>query len=308
LAVGGAAALRAPATAATDAAYVYAAPNGSGVACVEPRPCSLEVAQQRERHILQTDEALAKNVVVQLADGTYRLSAPLQFGPADSGLNGHRVIWTAAPDAHPVLSGALHVTGWTLTDPANNVWSAPVPADLDTRQVYVDGVEAPIAQTTPGEEHVSFAAAAGGYTTTPDWGAQLQDLIGTAALRQVEFVYTGKNGAWTQSRCRIDSVAGSTVQMQEPCWRNITSRPVFTQASGGLPNMKAGTPPTLIENAYPFLHPGQCSSTRTGTYSTTFRRTVRTCRGSMSRRRGSARSSPAPARSTIRCTTSRSPG
>lgn len=257
LAAGGASALTAPAVAAADTAYVYAAPNGSGVACIQPRPCSLDVAQQRERHILQTDEALAKDVVVQLADGTYRLPEPLQFGPADSGRNGHRVIWTAAPGAHPVLSGALHVTGWKLTDPAHNVWSAPVPADLDTRQIYVDGAEAPIAQTTPAEQNVSFAAAAGGYTTTPDWGAQLQDQIGASALRRVEFVYTGKNGAWTQSRCRIDSVDGSTVQMQQPCWTNITSRPVFSQASGGLPNMKAGTPPTLIENAYPFLHPGQ---------------------------------------------------
>jgi hypothetical protein len=242
---------------APDAAYVYASPGGSGISCSQPRPCSLAGAQQRERHLLTTDEATAKDVVVQLADGTYRLPAPLQFGPADSGRSGHRVIWTAAPGADPVLSGAIRVTGWKLTDPANNVWSAPVPADLATRQVYVDGVEAPIAQTTPAEQHVTFAAASGGYTTTPAWGATLQDQIGAAALRRVEFVYSGGNGAWTQSRCRIDSANGSTVQMQQPCWTDITSRPVFTQASGGLPNMKAGTAPSRIENAYPFLHPGQ---------------------------------------------------
>jgi hypothetical protein len=243
--------------AAAGAAYLFAAPSGSGVACTQPRPCSLTQAQQRERHFLTTDEALSKNIVVELTDGTYRLSAPLQFGPTDSGRNGHQVIWSAAPGAHPVLSGAIHVTGWKLTDAANNVWSAPVPDDLATRQIYVDGAEAPIAQTTPAEQHVTFAAANGGYTTTPDWGAQLQDQIGTAALRRVEFVYSGGNGAWTQSRCRIDSVNGTSVQMQQPCWTNITSRPVFTQASGGLPNMKAGTTPTRIENAYPFLHPGQ---------------------------------------------------
>jgi hypothetical protein len=257
LTAGIAVALAPPTAAAPDAAYVYAAPTGAGVACTQPRPCSLLGAQQRERHILTTDEASAKDVVVQLADGTYRLAEPLRFGPADSARNGHRVIWTAAPGAHPVLSGALHVTGWKLTDPANDVWSAPVPADLETRQVYVDGAEAPIAQTTPAEQRVSFAAATGGYTTTPAWGAALQEQIGAAAMRRVEFVYTGGNGAWTQSRCRIDSVTGSTVQMQQPCWTNITSRPVFTQASGGLPNMKAGTAPTRIENAYPFLHPGQ---------------------------------------------------
>lgn len=246
----------APAPPAT-AAQVFASPDGSGPACSRARPCSIESAQQRERHILTTDEGGTKDVVVTLADGTYRLSAPLRFGPEDSGRNGHTVTWAAAPGAHPVLSGAARVTGWTQTDPARNVWSAPVPADLDTRQVYVDGVEAPIASTTPSEQGVSFAAGPGGYTTTPAWGAALEDQIGAAATARVEFVYTGGNGAWTQSRCRIASVNGSSVTMQQPCWTNVTSRPVFTQASGGLPNMKVGTPPTRIENAYPFLHPGQ---------------------------------------------------
>jgi hypothetical protein len=243
-----------PARTAT-AAMIYAAPDGSGPACSRPRPCSIEGAQQRERHILTTDEGAAKDVVVALADGTYRLSNPLRFGPQDSGRNGHTVTWTAAPGARPVLSGALRVTGWTKTDPAENIWSAPVPVGLDTRQVYVDGTEAPIASTTPAEQGLSFAAAAGGYTTTPAWDVPNQ--IGAAAASRIEFVYSGGNGAWTQSRCRIDSVSGSSVRMQQPCWTNITSRPVFTQASGGLPDMKTSTAPTRIENAYPFLHPGQ---------------------------------------------------
>jgi hypothetical protein len=245
-----------PAPAAT-AALIYAAPDGSGSACSQARPCSIEGAQQRERQVLATGEGAAKDVVVTLASGTYRLAAPLRFGPQDSGSNGHTVTWTAAPGAHPVLSGAIRVTGWTQTDPAKNIWSAPVPADLDTRQIYVDGVEAPIAQTTPTEQDVSFAAAPGGYTTTPAWGAALQDQIGAAAMSRVEFVYTGGNGAWTQSRCRVGSVNGPAITMQQPCWTNITSRPQYSQASGGLPDMNPGTAPTLIENAYPFLHPGQ---------------------------------------------------
>jgi hypothetical protein len=251
-----------PATATASSAeavpgqvLLYAAPGGSGSACSPSRPCSVLGAQQRERQVLATGKG--SDVVVLLSDGTYRLTAPLRFGPDDSGHSGHPVTWTAAPGAHPVLSGATRVTGWRLTDPANHVWSAPVPADLDTRQIYVDGREAPIAQTTPAEQGVTFAAADGGYTTSPDWAATLQDKIGAAAMSQVEFVYTAGNGDWTQSRCRVASVSGATVLMQQPCWRNITSRPVFTQASGGLPNMKPGTAPTRIENAYPFLHAGQ---------------------------------------------------
>ena len=39
--------------------------------------------------------ALAPGVTVQLADGTYRLPAPLVLDGRDSGAT-----WTAAPDAH----------------------------------------------------------------------------------------------------------------------------------------------------------------------------------------------------------------
>ena len=55
---------------------------------------------------------MSGDIVVQLADGVYRLSAPLRLTAADSGTNGHTVSWQAAPSAHPVISGARQVTGW----------------------------------------------------------------------------------------------------------------------------------------------------------------------------------------------------
>ncbi|MFE5052349.1 right-handed parallel beta-helix repeat-containing protein [Streptomyces sp. NPDC056637] len=249
-----------PAGAATagepPAVVLHAAPDGGGRACSSGHPCSVEGAKDRVRHL--TPSGRARDVVVELDDGTYRLDKPLEFGPEDSGRGAHRVTWTAARGAHPVLSGALKVTHWTLHDKDKNIWEAPLPKGLDTRQVYVDGKRAPISQATPGELNLSFAASSGGYTTTPaTWGPDLLAAVGADALRRVEFVYTGGNGPWTQSRCRIESVRSATLLMQQPCWGNVTKRPTFTQASGSLPSMKAGTAPTRIENAYPFLHPGQ---------------------------------------------------
>lgn len=249
-----------PAGAATagepPAVVLHAAPDGGGSACSTGRPCSVEGAKDRVRHLLPSGGA--RDIVVELADGTYRLDKPLEFGPEDSGRGAHRVTWTAAHGAHPVLSGALKVTDWTLRDKDKNIWEAPLPKGLDTRQVYVDGKRAPISQTTPAELNLSFAAATGGYTTTPaNWGQDLLATVGADALRRVEFVYTGGNGPWTQSRCRVESAQIPTLLMQQPCWGNVTKRPTFTQASGSLPSMKAGTAPTRIENAYPFLHSGQ---------------------------------------------------
>lgn len=237
---------------------VFAAPGGRGQACTQKNPCALTDAQTVARKRIARGMPVDLNVV--LADGTYRLDAPLRFTAADSGRDGHRVIWQAARGATPVISGATRISGWSLADPARNIWKAAVPATLDTRQLYVDGRRAPIAGTTPAEQGLSgwgsFQAADGGFTVSGSWAGELERRAGTN-LRDIEFVYSGGNGPWTQSRCRIDRVDGTTVVMQQPCWDNVTQRPYFRDASGGLPSMYAGRTPTRIENAYAFLHPGQ---------------------------------------------------
>jgi hypothetical protein len=57
-------------------------PHGDGTSCSPARPCSIEGAQTQVR---QLDHDMRANLVVQPAGGTYRLSAPLTFNPADSG-------------------------------------------------------------------------------------------------------------------------------------------------------------------------------------------------------------------------------
>src|SRR5690349_12915520 len=69
--------------------------------------------------------AQAPGATVQLADGTYRMTAPLTLDARDSGVS-----WAAAPGAHPVASGGVRVSGWTVADAGRNLWSAPVPAGL----------------------------------------------------------------------------------------------------------------------------------------------------------------------------------
>ena len=237
---------------------IYAAPDGSGSTCSQAAPCSLNGAQAAVRALVA--EPFSSDVAVQLADGVYRLSAPLTFTAADSGWSGHPVVWQAAPRARPVLSGAIHVTGWSQIDASKNIWQASVPAGTNSRQVYINGAEVPIAQTTPAEQQISFASAGGGtgYTVSPSsWASNLQNQIGPVNLHNVEFVYTGVGSQWTETRCRVDSLSGSTLLMQQPCWYNATHHPTWSQATGGLPSVPAGAAPVTIENAYPFLHPGQ---------------------------------------------------
>src|SRR5690349_10421486 len=93
---------------ADPATTYYVSPDGKdGGHCSEAKPCSLERAQ----HVVRP-AAKRADVTVQLADGTYRLSDPLTFDAADGG-GDHTIAWVAAPDAHPVITGASKVSGWS---------------------------------------------------------------------------------------------------------------------------------------------------------------------------------------------------
>ncbi|MEZ0112072.1 hypothetical protein ABH920_006091 [Catenulispora sp. EB89] len=211
------------------------APNGSGNDCSVADPCSLQTAQQRAR---QAARASQTSVAVVLQGGTYRLDQTLAFDAAqgDSASGGNTVTYQAAPGAHPVLSGGEQVTGWTQASDGSGLWQANVPAGTDTRQLYVDGVRADRAQ---GSVPVGLTQTATGYTAS---GTALD---GWGNISDVEFVY---NASWTQLRCGIASVSGTTVTMQEPCFQNITLKPYGVNAST----------PSFVDNAKELLtQPGQ---------------------------------------------------
>src|SRR3954447_2210965 len=68
-----------PAAAATTT--LFASASGSGSSCTSAAPCSLSGAQAAVRSMVG---GTANDIVVQLADGVYRLAAPLRFTSSDS--------------------------------------------------------------------------------------------------------------------------------------------------------------------------------------------------------------------------------
>lgn len=244
---------------AAPAVTLYASPSGTGSTCSSASPCALPGAQQAVRTRLAAEPSA--DVSVLLADGVYRLSSTWSLGPADSGTPGHPVVWRSAPGAHPVISGATQVTGWTQRG-SSGVWSAPVPSGSNSRQLYVGGHAAPIAQATPASLGFrgSWTGSSTGYTISGDAAAMAWFGSLTASqVAGVEFDYPGGNGPWTESRCRVASFSASTgtLKMSQPCWTNVTARASFTQGSGGLPSMSTSTMPALVENAQTLLGSGQ---------------------------------------------------
>src|SRR5438046_6446718 len=137
-------------------------------------------------------------------------SQPLTLDARDSGTGGHRVVWTAAQGARPLVSGGVPVTGWTKG--SGGIWSAPVPAGLHTRQLYVNGVRANRASGTLPTKIT--ATTAKGYTTAD------ATMDNWRNPKDIEFVYTGGLGGWTEPRCPVAAISPTAITMAQPCWSN----------------------------------------------------------------------------------------
>ncbi|MDP9050537.1 MAG: fibronectin type III domain-containing protein [Acidobacteriota bacterium] len=211
------------------------------------------------------EASATKDVTIELVGGSYRLARPLALTADDSGRNGHNLIFTAQVGAHPIISGALQIRGWKKVDGAKNIWAAPVPSTVTaSRQLYVDGVR---ATRTRGRLPLDVTMTVTGYTAA---GATM------AAWKQpaeLEFVYTGGNalwsessvglGSWTEPRCPVASIDGTTITMAQPCWNNSTLRVMlppgpFKRTANLVGPASVGKAPTYVENAYELLGtPGQ---------------------------------------------------
>ena len=227
-----------PALAATTT--LYASPSGTGTSCSATQPCSLTAAQTAARSLIGS---MSGDIVVELADGVYRLSAPLRLTAADSGTNGYRVVWQAAPSARPVISGAKAVTGWSLADSGKNIWRANVGAGIDTRQLYVNGAIATRARTQVNRS--DFTATNTGLKFSNTALNYLNNLANKSRV-QMESV-----GSFTDRYVSVQSISGNFITMQQPGWNNNTfGYDTFTSPH------RAG--PLYLTNAYEFLDsPGE---------------------------------------------------
>lgn len=200
------------------------------------------------------NSAMTADITVSLAAGTYQLTQPLTLDARDSGSGGHNVVWTAAAGVRPVISGGTRITGWKKS---GNLWSAPVPASLATRQLYVDGVR---AQRASGPLPVKVTTIDKGYTTDKPTMDNWRN------PKDIEFVYEAGLGGWTEPRCPVAAISPTAITMAQPCWDNTNKRLPRTssQAWNLVGRPKLHTTPTLVENAFELLdQPGEWYLDRT---------------------------------------------
>lgn len=88
-------------------------------------------------------------VRVRIADGTYPLHAPVDFGPADGGTAEAPVIYEAEAGARPLFTAGRPITGWRVN--ADGSWSVRVPEFQGDpwrfEQLWIDGRRATRARS-----------------------------------------------------------------------------------------------------------------------------------------------------------------
>jgi GH141 insertion domain len=174
---------------------------------------------------------------VLLLGGTYRLPSTLVLDWRDSGRPGAYVVWSAAPGAHPVISGAIQVRGWGLQNRRHRIFVARVPKGLTTRQLYVNGWRA-VRARGPSYPR-GFVRTASGFLAPGASMARWRDARGVEAVTLAQ---------WKMMRCPVASIRGRAIVMQQPCWTNVN---VF-------PALWSFQTLTWLENAYELLDaPGE---------------------------------------------------
>ncbi len=154
----------------------------------------------------------ASAVTVRLADGVYRLDAPLRFSQADGGQNGFVVRWEAAKGARPVISGGIPIQGWRRADAKRDIWVADIPRGADPRQIWVNDRLAHRAAVEAPRRAFAFH----------DWGIEIVDpaWLFLADLPDQTRLEVENTGFFTDRRARVESIKGSRIVLAQPGWRN----------------------------------------------------------------------------------------
>ncbi len=142
----------------SSSALFYVSPSGDDATAgtAEAPFQSLSRAREAMRALpREKGRVKGRRVVIELADGVYRLTEPLVFTSRDSGGAKVPVTYRAADGAHPVVSGGVMVTGWEPDE--NGRWKAQTDI-AECRQFYVNGVRAQRARGPFPEGAERFAA------------------------------------------------------------------------------------------------------------------------------------------------------
>lgn len=202
---------------------------------------TIERAKQEIRN--KKNNNMNGDITVYIKNGTYTLTHPLEFTQEDSGVGDNNVIYKGYGDGEVIIDGGMHVNGeWTLYDATKNIYRTYVGTNINTRQLFVNGLRATRARSEAGlsgAEENPVITDSTGHISTDTFIADLEH------PEDLEFVYYC---AWTNPRCGVESVEKLTddtirIIMEQPGWKSLTNKDNLSITKG----------PDYYENAYELI-------------------------------------------------------
>lgn len=136
------------------------------------------------------------DVVISLAEGVYTPKETLTFTPSNGAERGYALIIDGGNSAKTVVSGGVRITEWTASDVFDGVYEADMPTlpeGVDyVRDLYVDGVRATLARSTPiaptnwdAVDDPNFEKKEDGYVLSGD----MADMLNWKNKSDIELVF-----------------------------------------------------------------------------------------------------------------------
>lgn len=154
--------------------YVSASGSDSGSGSKESPFKTIEKAKSEAQKL---SESMQGDIVINIGGGYYFLEDTLRFGVADSGKNGHRIIYRGEKGNMPVVSGGFEAGTFTLMEGSSNIWQTKVENADYIRELYVNEKKAYMASTNHTvkgtalyKEENSIYEADGMYMSKEDFG------------------------------------------------------------------------------------------------------------------------------------------
>ena len=102
----------------------HVSPSGDDAAAGTEAAPFRSLAKARDA-VRAANAAMTGDLEVVLHDGVYRLDEPFVLEAADSGTDGHRVVYRAANAQKAVLSGGRPITGWRKSSACAGAFHRP---------------------------------------------------------------------------------------------------------------------------------------------------------------------------------------
>ena len=178
---------------------------------------TIERAQQA---VAAINQHMTGDIVVYIRGGKYTATSPINLKNADSGTNGHFVIYSNYPNEKPVISCGTVIKGWTLD--TGKIFKTYIGTKVDFRQLYVNG-RREVRARTPNTGYRTILAK------QPDGFDIDSGLLKGVSLADTSKVEMAVNILWMHKRLRIQSAYdanGTTRAVIHPIeWNAVNVQP-----------------------------------------------------------------------------------